>query len=66
LDGKCKTTSFFEVKLLKCPFEGKNNLKNVPPPPPPKNDVVLKKKKKKKKKKKNKKKNGGLGLAGHH
>jgi hypothetical protein len=51
LDGKYKTTSFFEVKLLKCPFEEKNQFKNYP-----KSAVVLQKKKKKKKKKK---KNGG-------
>jgi hypothetical protein len=43
LDVKCKTTSFFEIKLLKCPFEEKINLKTTP-----KNDFVLRKKKKKK------------------
>jgi hypothetical protein len=45
LDEKCKTMSFFEVKLLKCPFEGKNQFKKCPPPPQKKNDVVLKKEK---------------------
>jgi hypothetical protein len=50
LDGKYKTTSFFGVKLLKCPFEKKINLKNAP-----KNNVVLKRKKKKKNRKKKKK-----------
>jgi hypothetical protein len=45
LDGKYKTTSFFGIKLLKCPFGKKINLKNAP-----KNDVVLKRKKKGKKK----------------
>jgi hypothetical protein len=52
LDGKYKTTSFFEVKLLKCPFEEKNQFKNDP-----KSAIVLEKKNKKTKKKK--KKNGG-------
>jgi hypothetical protein len=51
LDGKYKTTSFFGVKLLKCPFEKKINLKMSP-----KNGVILKKKKKKEKKKKERKK----------
>jgi hypothetical protein len=46
LDGKCKTTSFFEVKLLKCPFEKEKNKIKCPP----KNNVVLRKKKKNKKK----------------
>jgi hypothetical protein len=32
LDGKYKTSSFFGVKLLKCHFENKINLKNTPPP----------------------------------
>jgi hypothetical protein len=41
-------TSFFGVKLLKCPFGKKKfNLKNAP-----KNDVILKRKKKRKKIKK--------------
>jgi hypothetical protein len=30
VDGKVKITSFFEVKLLKCPFEEKNQFKNYP------------------------------------
>jgi hypothetical protein len=45
LDEKCKTTSFFEVKLLKCHFEEKNQFKNYP------KNVVLEKKKKKKEEK---------------
>jgi hypothetical protein len=40
-------TSFFEVKLLKCPFEEKNQFKNYP-----KSDVFLAKKKKKEKRRK--------------
>jgi hypothetical protein len=44
LDEKYKTTLFFGVKLLKCPFEKKNQFKNTP-----KNDIVLKRKKKKEK-----------------
>jgi hypothetical protein len=45
LDEKCKTTSFFEVKLLKCHFEEKNQFKNYP------KNVVLEKKKKEKRRK---------------
>jgi hypothetical protein len=44
LDGKYKTTSFFGVKLLKCPFGKKNQFKKYP-----KYDIVFKKKKRKKK-----------------
>jgi hypothetical protein len=44
LDEKYKTTSFFGVKLLKCLFGKKKNLKNAR-----KNDVILKEKEKKKK-----------------
>jgi predicted acetyltransferase len=44
---KYKTTSFFGVKLLKCSFRKKNQLKKYP-----EKDIVLKRKKKKKKKKK--------------
>jgi hypothetical protein len=51
LDGKYKTTSFFGVKLLKCPFEKKINLKNVPQ----KRGHFEKKKRKEKKKKERKK-----------
>jgi hypothetical protein len=47
LDEKCKTMSFFKVKLLKYPFEEKNQFKKCPP----KNDVVLGKKKRKRKRK---------------
>jgi hypothetical protein len=30
VDEKVETTSFFEVKLQKCPFEEKNQFKNYP------------------------------------
>jgi hypothetical protein len=52
LDGKYKRTLFFGVKLLKCPFEKKNQFKKCPP----KTTSFLIEKKKRKKKKKN----GGL------
>jgi hypothetical protein len=48
LDEKYKTTSFFGVKSLKCPFEKKINLKNTPQ----KRHRFEKKKKKETKKKK--------------
>jgi hypothetical protein len=50
LDEKYKTTSFFGIKLLKCPFKKKINLKNAS-----KKWRRFEKKEKKKKKKKKKK-----------
>jgi hypothetical protein len=47
LDGKYKTTLFFGVKLLKCPFEKKNQFKKCPPKT---TSFLIEKKKKKKEK----------------
>jgi hypothetical protein len=52
LDEKYKTTSFFVVRLLKCPFEKKINLKNTP-----KKRHRFEKKKRERKRKGKKKKN---------